>query len=376
MTDDVGNAKVNLKSGADAYTFCFGNYADGTKYHDSINEHSIIPELKSAWNRGIALEQKALDSTTGGAGTAGYALVPIFVDNVITDLTRKYTPWIDITPRVMNQGLTADFNQITAKGGGFNASEDDPMAERDNTYVRKSKSIKFFYATGRVTGVMQAAMPSYILQGLQPQGTGFPNATFGNPVGATAKQTEVLVQAQALRELEENRLWNGNSGTSSVQPDGIVVQQGTTNQLDKSTTDLEYDDIELISQYAFDDSGRPNVAGADSSTTKDIRKLMRDQFRYRPGDLNGTFGFGVPAAAMLEVMTGTIPLVPSQFLSGVSGSKQLFFMDMNVLEMRVLQDMTYEELAKTNDSTKFMLKIYECPILRAPQFNAFIDNIK
>jgi len=43
--------------------------------------------------------------------------------------------------------------------------------------------------------------------------------------------------------------------------------------------------------------------------------------------------------------------------------------------MRVLQDLTYEELAHTNDSDKFMLKIYETLIIRNPAFNAFIGEI-
>ena len=43
--------------------------------------------------------------------------------------------------------------------------------------------------------------------------------------------------------------------------------------------------------------------------------------------------------------------------------------------MRVLLDMTYQEFGITNDSNKFMLKIYEAEILKNTAFNAFIDNI-
>jgi hypothetical protein len=74
-------------------------------------------------------------------------------------------------------------------------------------------------------------------------------------------------------------------------------------------------------------------------------------------------------------MVGEIPVLPSMFMSNVSGSKALYFLDMSVWEMRVLQDMVYERLAKTNDSDKFMLKIYECLICRAPAFNSWIGEI-
>jgi hypothetical protein len=85
--------------------------------------------------------------------------------------------------------------------------------------------------------------------------------------------------------------------------------------------------------------------------------------------------FGVPPQLVLQTMVGAIPVIPSMYLSNTSGAKQIFFLDTDFIEMRVLQDMTYEDLAKTNDSSKFMLKIYECLIMRAPSFNSFIDNI-
>ena len=104
---------------------------------------------------------------------------------------------------------------------------------------------------------------------------------------------------------------------------------------------------------------------------------MIDTFNFRPSDLvNGaTLPFGVPPQLVLQTMVGNIPVIPSQFLSNTSGAKQIYFLDTDFIEMRVLQDMTYEDLAKDNDSSKFMLKIYECLIMRAPSFNSFIDNI-
>jgi len=48
---------------------------------------------------------------------------------------------------------------------------------------------------------------------------------------------------------------------------------------------------------------------------------------------------------------------------------------MSVVEMRVLQDLTYEDLAKTNDSEKFMLKIYEAFLIKATSFCSSITEI-
>jgi len=83
----------------------------------------------------------------------------------------------------------------------------------------------------------------------------------------------------------------------------------------------------------------------------------------------------VSSHLVLETMIGPVPVIPSQQLSTTSGSKSIYFIDMNFTEMRVLQDMTYEDLAKTNDSQKFMLKIYEALIMKNTAFNSWIGEI-
>jgi hypothetical protein len=324
------------------------------------------------------INQKALGPETGGAGTAGYALVPIYVDPRIVDQSRKYTPLTELIPRVTNQGLTADYNVITAKGSAYTANADSPLPEADDTYDRKSQSIKFLYSVGRVLGPMQAAMPSYMVEGMTPTGDGMRGGSVFSPANApTAKQIEVLVKARALKELEENLILNGDDDTDATQFNGIIDQQGTTNQNDLSSAALTWDDVEETVQSAWDDGGRPKLAVASSSVVTDLRKIMIDTFNFRPSDLSAgaELPFGVPAALVLQTMAGPVPVIPSMYLSNTSGAKQLWFLDTDFIEMRVLQDMTYEDLAKTNDSSKFMLKMYECLIVRASQFNAYIDNI-
>ena len=371
------SGEVSLKAGEDrsAYAHSFGPLSNETTYYDPFNKIDLRPELKAAYERGRGIVSKALTAVGGAAGTAGIALIPVYVDPRIVDRTRKFTPWVELIPRVTNQGLTADYNIITTKGAAVSAVEDAPLSDVRDVETRESTEIKYFYSIGRVTGQMQAAMPSYIVQGLQPAGTGITATTFGSPTAPNAKQYEVLKRAQALREKEENTIWTGNTSTVATDYQGIVQLQSTTNQTDKATTAIDWDDVETTVELAYTDSGRPTLAGCDSLTLVNLRKIMVDHFRYSPKEMEGTAGFGVPARVVIETMAGPMPVIPSQYLSTTSGAKQLFFLDMEYIEMRVLQDMTYEDLAKTNDSQKFMLKIYEALIMKAPQFNAFVDNI-
>ena len=360
-----------------SYMHSFGALADGTRYMDARMGVDLRPQLKAICDEGRQrVELKALTPTTGGAGTAGYAMVPIYVDPRVVDQSRKFTPLVEMIPRVTNQGLTADYNIITAKGGAYTANADAALPETDDTYDRVSKSIKFLYAVGRVLGPSQAAYPSYMLEGFQPNGTGTTASNF-SPAGApNAKQLEVLMKARALKELEENLIVNGSATTDATQFDGIIVLQSTTNKVDLNTTALTWDDVETAIQYAFDDGGRPKLAIASSSVVVDLRKLMQDQFRYTPDQMtNGELPYGIPAQLVIQTMVGPIPVIPSMFLSNTTGSKAIYFIDTDFVEMRVLQDMTYEDLAKTNDSQKFMLKIYECLIMRSTGFNSWIGEI-
>jgi hypothetical protein len=311
------------------------------------------------------------DLISGGAGTAGYAMVPIFVDPRVIDRTRKYTPLVEIIPRVTNKGTYADYNFVSAKGGAFWAAEDAALYETNTTYDRASTSIKFLYAVGRVTGPSMAAQPSYILQGMNPP-SGQAWGTFGDESAPNAKQMEVLVKVREIREAEENAIINGNASTTVEEFSGIVALMTSTNTVDKNTTAITFDDIPLAIQYAFDDGGRPNLAVCSSSAYTDLLKLLTDKIGYLKAEQEVFWGFNT---IVLRGFGNDIPVIPSMYLSNTSGSKAIYFLDMSVVEMRVLQDMTYEELAKTNDSEKFMLKIYEALIIKNVNFCSSITEI-
>ena len=378
---DIENIIGRSHSTNSCYEHSFGALGDETRYADAWSGKSadMRPTLKSMVDIGFSrIHTKALGPTAGGAGTAGYALVPVYVDSRIVDQSRKYTPLVEMIPRVTNMGTTADYNIITAKGAAFTANPDAALTEHDDTEDRQSTAIKYLYSVGRILGPMQAAMPSYMLEGFQPSGAGVsPTTSFGSSAAPNAKQYQVLMKARAMKELEENLIVNGDASTDATQFSGIVKLQGTTNVTDLASAALTWDDVIDTIQAAWDDGGRPNLAIASSSVVSDIMKIMLDSGRYRMDELSAgsPLPFGVPSQIVIPSLCGPIVLIPSMYLSNTSGAKQIYFLDTDFIEMRVLQDMTYEELAKTNDSNKFMLKIYECLIMRSTPFNSFIDNI-
>ena len=368
---ETGSSAGEFNTGG-AYASSFGSIPNKTVYQkvDMKSNGGYEIDLRPAINEAMGIGMKALSTTSGGAGTAGYAMVPIYVDPRIVDTTRKYTPLVEIMPRVTNQGMYADYNQITAKGGAVSAAEDAALSETTTTYDRASTAIKFLYAVGRVTGPAIAAMPSWTLGGLNP--TGGATGTFSDSTGTNAKQLEVLVKTREMRELEENLILNGSISSDATQFDGIIILQGTNNKVDKNTTALTLDDITTAIQYSFDDGGRPNFAVCASSVYSDLLGLLTAKIGYMQPTQQVFWGF---STIVLNTMVGQVPVIPSMYLSNTTGSKAIYFLDLSVWEMRVLQDLTYEELAKTNDSEKFMLKIYETLICKNVAFNSWVGEI-
>lgn len=373
MNTSIGYTGTSDDVGGAVYMKGFGAMAHKTVFSDPMNQMDYRPEMKSF----IRAERKALVTTAGGAGTAGYALVPVAPDMDIIDQSRKYTPWTEIIRRVTNIGTYADYNLISAKGSAVTKAEDAPLSDVTDTEDRASTPIKYLYSVGRITGQMQAAMPAYTVTGLAPTGTGITSSGgVGSSSAKTAKQYEVLKRARAIKEKEEALIWTGNAGTTATEFSGIQTLQGTTNKKDLNTTAMEWDNIEEVAQYTYDDSGRPSIGACPSAVARDVRNIMLDTFRVNPRDLGSTVGFGIPAPLTLETLVGTIPVVPTQNLSNASGSKELYLLDTDVIEMRVLQDMTYDEdIANTGDSKKFFLKIYEAIINKCTKFSGFVGEI-
>ena len=358
------------------YDVSFGNLPDKTTYQDPLGFKSqgapvdVREQMLKAIHQKMRVDMKAFTSQAGGAGTAGYAMIPVHVDPQVVDTTRKYTPFVELCPRVTNIGTYADYNKITAKGSAQWLPEDSALSDQNDTYDRASTAIKYAYSVGRVTGPALSATPAYTLQGFQPQGAMQSPFT---PVSApNAKQLEIVVKTRALREAEENEMINGSTSSNPDGFDGIVTLQSTTNKVDKNSTALDLDDIDTAIEYAFVDGGRPNLALCSPNAYTQMQQLMKDHLRIGAGMTKLPWGMET-----LELVTqvGRIPVIPSMYLSNNANNKSVYFLDMSVIEMRVLQDVTYEELAKTNDSQKFMLKVYEALINKNTAFSSFIGEI-
>jgi hypothetical protein len=262
--------------------------------------------------------KKALYSTlnTYSAGTLPI-LIPVYVDPEVVDLTRRATPLVELVPRVTNYGNYASYNQISVIATAQAVTEDAALTEQNDTYW-----------TEPVNSTTVSGVNSY----------------------------------DGLWQLISNTNSNGFGGSSSY----------TT---DKAGAALAISDIRTAIRTARTAGGEPNLMVCDYATYDGIKALIQDQLRYVTTQ---NISWGITTLSFEG-----IPIIASRFLSTTAGNgsktpydgKSLFVIDTNVVEMRVLRDVTYEELAQTNLSKKFVLSVFEALVVKAPQFNHVIYDI-
>lgn len=281
------------------------------------------------------LAKSSINTTTGGAGTAGYALIPVSVVPTVVDRVLYETPFRNMFRRVACRGITYDYNARTARGGAHWKSEGSPQESDLDTYTRVSVPIKFAYAVGDVSGPAQAGMRGF----LDP----------------TALDLES--KTQAMFELEEDTIFNGDATTYPTEFSGLIVSI-TTNTTNKAGDYVSLADIRTELATCFQARGIIKLAPTDAFTHGYIKGLLMDFQRYVGPAEN--VPFGIPGSFNFD----GVDFIKSQFMPTASGSRRILFLDERYILMAVLQDITYQELAINNDVViKYMMKAYEALVV-------------
>lgn len=311
-------------------------YVDAWKGIDMRKDAGI--SFKEAYENVLNV-QKAVLTSHGGVGTQPVgALIPVYVDPDIIDRTRREIPFIELVPRRATYGLTYDYNAITTTAAAVSLYEDAALADVTDTLDRLSVVVRYMYSVGRVTGPAIAGSRGYI----------------------DLLNFEVQQRTIALKRWEDQL---------AIQDETAPNFSGLQSQISTNSTDLS-GPLTIsamrteITQCLDTGASRASMIILVPNTIADsLRGLLMDYQRY-VNTTNIAWG--------LETMSfDGIPVIVDRYVP----SGYMMFIDMSVVHMAVLQDMVYEELAKTNDSIKFVLKMYECLVCRAQAFCSELYNV-
>lgn len=332
-----------------SYQISFGNLPNKTVYLDRLAGFYVKTPKGEAKSIDRRDEIKALVTTsplfaisTSYSGTSGSipVLLPTVVDPSLYDVTFRDTPLASgLLPRVTNRGIFVDYIRRTALPSAKWKAEMGALASAESTYDRVATSVKFAYAVGEISGPMLV----------------------GSRVWQDALRLETEAQYAALRELEENTIINGNPTTDDTDGSTTdekafkgLIQTITTNYVDKNGAEISLDNIRTGIRTIREDKGRPDLIVTDYKTLDDIKTKMQDLLRYPAPTANIAFGIE-------NIVFEGIPIVPDLFMPTSSDAREMLILTVryrNNIQLRVLQDATFEELAKTADSYKFMIKEY------------------
>jgi len=311
----------------------FGGYSK--EYYNPFNRvdtSKTIAQQSYEMQKSAGMIGKAsIDTQTGGAGTAGTALVPVYPDPNIVNRTIRMTPLRNIVPRRAIRGLTYDYIPLTAKSGAVWGAENGSIAEQVDTYDRASVAVKFLYAKGLISGPAIAGMRGFI-----------------DPA-----QLDLAVKTDSIYEAEEDALINGDATTYPLEPSGMI-KLITTNTTNRSGGVVTLPLIRAELATTFNAKGNPTVAVTDASTHNYIKGLLLDFQRQVTNPSMDMLGFGIPDAFAFDQLM----FIKDIFMPTTLNSKRILFLDMRYVFFPVLQDLTYEEKYTDQDGWVYMLKEY------------------
>jgi len=306
-----------------------GDDSFGGKSHEYYNVWTKNDKRKMI--KSALIEKASLDTQTGGAGTAGTALIPIYVDNQVVDRTIRELPLRSLIPRRAIKGMTYDYIPKTTQGGAVWAFENGAIADQIDTFNRTSVGVKFLYAKGRISGPAIAAMRGFI----------------------DPSQLDLSSKTKAVFEAEEDMIINGDATTNPEEPNGLI-KTITTNTTDKSGASVTLAELRAELATTFNANGQVTLAVTDASTHNYIKGLLLDLQRQVTNPSMSALGFGIPDAFEFD----GVMFIRDRYMPTTATSRRILLLDMRYLFMAVLQDLTYEEKASENDSYVYTLKEY------------------
>lgn len=346
-----------------AYELSFGDMPEDTVYAGGVETYNYKANdkretlLKKQSEKIQKDRMTSTDEYTAGtlySSTSGSlnVLIPIYVDTAIVDLVRKETPLYEMLPKRATRGKTYDWNDLSTLNSAAFKLEGAAQAVSDDTYGRHSTPIKFAYAVGKVTGPAIATMSGYI----------------------DILREQVMTHTRALAYLLEETILTGDASTNPEEFSGFDTLI-TTNTTNKSGAALTIDDLRNSIRYARQGGkttivggGNPNLIVTNLATIDEIKALLQAWLNY-PAPLT-SLAWGIQT-----IEFEGIPIIASKFASITSSAKRLYVLDTSKIFLAVLQDMTYEDMAKVDDANKFMIKWYGALVMTAESHCAMIYGI-
>lgn len=267
--------------------------------------------------------ERALSSLT--ASTGNY-LIPEVVDPVIRDYVAKATPLLQLVTRMPWPTQTYYVRKRTAlPTASWSADGGSLPSASNSTYTRTSKSVKFLYTRGEVTGPLIAAAGGVV----------------------NALQEEIRVSSQAIAEQLTTDIVTATGASDDLT--GMLSQisgsapgnEGGTLAVGGALT------LNALDQMIDGTRGEGDVILTGRAVRRKINSLLQAQ---------QTFNDRIEIGAGFRVLSyDGVPIVTD--LHWEPTDKLIVYRKSDA-KLLVNQDFTFSPLAKTKDSEDYFIKGY------------------
>jgi HK97 family phage major capsid protein len=268
--------------------------------------------------------ERALSTLT--ASTGNY-LVPEVIDPVIRDYVSKATPLLQVVSRVQWPTQTYYIRKRTALPTATWAADGGALpSATQSTYAKFSRSVKFLYTRGEVTGPLIAASGGVV----------------------NALQEEIRVHSGIIAEQLTTDLMVGDGSGEGIV--GFINQVSASTPGDEGgTTDANSAVLTLgmLDQAIDDTRGECDVIITSRAVRRKISSLLQSQQRF-----NDRLEIG---AGFRVLSYDGVPILSDLHWED---DDVIFFGRKQDMKLLVNQDFTYMPLAKTKDSEDFFIKGY------------------
>lgn len=271
-------------------------------------------------------EQTTILKALNIAGAGPY-LIPEIVDGAIRDYVSLEPVLYNVFPKVPWATNTYFIRKRTANPTAAWSTDGGSLpSATESTFDKVSKSIKYLYSRGEVTGPMQRAAGSLF----------------------NALAMEVEAHGKTMVEQLSTDIATGDESGDEIS--GLLHQADTATDLNAGGGLLAsgaYLSLELIDQAIDNSRGDVDLIVTSRKVRRRINSLLQAQQQF----VNTT-----EVSAGFRVLTyDGIPIVTD--IHWETDIDMLFVRKANC-KVLVHQDFTFEDLAKTKDSSDFFIKWY------------------
>lgn len=297
-------------------------------------------------NTGLDIS-KALSTQSA---TTGDVLIPEVISQGIREYFESRTPvYNQIRKETVETNAVIYKEQTSVPVASFGAELGALPAAQNATYVERSMPLKSMYTRGEVSGQLIAASRSF-LDVLQRE---VRNHTIGM---VNTIETTLVLGDSAARPNEFDGLNRWITNTVSAAAD--TTADGVANPTPQPLTLNHLEQLLDAPQY-----GGANVLFMNDVTRRRLWSILQPQIRFL-GTTEIDGGFKVRSYNDMPI----IEVKPNVNTAGADLAGVILAVNTDMVYIPILQDLTYEELAHTRDSTDFILKMYMALIVEGGEF--------